>query len=55
MDLEKIMYEALIEFKDSRVTPRQDQFIDRVLSRFSGEVDENIQEDVIQFYQLHFE
>jgi len=55
MNLEQIMLEALVEYKDSRITPREDQFIDRVLSEYEGEVNDNIQEDVIQFYHLHFD
>lgn len=55
MDLEKIMLDALIYFKDQTKTPSQDGFINYVFSQYKGEADDNAFEDVAQFYHMHFE
>lgn len=55
MDLDNAMMDCLIEHKDNRTKPTQDEFINSVEYHLTEEPSDEEKDIIAEFYHLHFE
>lgn len=54
-ELEHVLADTLIEYKDARQTPSQDEFIESVSSKLSEPPVEGETMRIAEYYHIHFE
>ena len=54
-NLERALFDALVYYKDIRFVPNQDDFIEYVTRGYQGEMSEEVNNQIAEFYHLHFE